>query len=211
MKYDSFRYLFPPRPEYIVPVNRLTYYEKKGYIAQYKKNGTCSIVAVNGGTGEVNMMNRHNAAHRAYHPDPAMIDGLRKLSQAAGPGWTVLAAEILHSKTPTIKNTLYIFDLVVLDGTYLVGQTFNERLATLKRLIPTTVEAYSHYHYTDKIWLAKPILRGLEATFRAITDPKIDEGLVLKRGSAKLEFCDKESANRGWQMKCRYQHKNYAM
>lgn len=206
MEYNAFRYLYPPRPEYIITSDRLKVYEKDGWTAQYKKNGTCSLVVV-GPNNEFHMMDRHAETQKMWKPSLTIIESVRKLCPRDK--WTVLVAEGLHNKTPTIKDTLYFFDIIVKDSVYLTGTTFLERQAMLEAMFPANAESYSHYVTTDKIWRAKLLTKNFLKTFRDIKDPKIDEGLVLKKPTAKLDFCDKEKSNAGWQLKIRYATKNY--
>lgn len=41
--YNSYRYLYPPRPEIKSPQSGLKTYERMGFIAQPKLNGSCSL------------------------------------------------------------------------------------------------------------------------------------------------------------------------
>ena len=44
MDYTEYSYLYPPRPDAKVPQGMLGFYEKRGWIAQVKKNGTCTVI-----------------------------------------------------------------------------------------------------------------------------------------------------------------------
>ena len=204
--YNEFKFLYPPRPDFVLTFDRLTYYEKQGWIAQYKKNGTCTIIGMNP-QGEFYAMNRHAEAHRAWHLTEHIKDVLWDLLPQDS--ITVLVAEIMHSKTPTIKDTIYVHDVIVHGSKQLVGTTWEERQAILAHLLPARSEDYSHYVVENKVWRAKPLRSGFLEAFRSISDPKIDEGLVLKKPDGKLKPCYKEDANKAWQAKVRYAAKNY--
>ncbi|RYF04688.1 MAG: hypothetical protein EOO77_29310, partial [Oxalobacteraceae bacterium] len=65
MIYEKFSYLYPPRPEKAVPRALLGYYEKRGWVAQAKKNGTCNVIAVSP-EGKLHCMSRHNDQHKLW-------------------------------------------------------------------------------------------------------------------------------------------------
>ena len=122
MKYDAYAYLWPPRPEHSIPRDTLGFYERRGWCAQVKKNGTCTVIFARG--DEVVYKTRHDTAHRAWTPLP---DHRRFFSyHLRFDRWCVLVAELLHNKTERIKNHLYVFDVLVHDGAHLVGKTFAE-------------------------------------------------------------------------------------
>lgn len=204
--YDEYLYLYPPRPENAITPDRIAYYEKQGWVGQYKKNGTNSVVALSP-DGKFTAMNRHKEEHRAWqltdHVKEVLIELLPRNS------WTVLVGEILHNKTPTIKDTMYFHDVLVLNSTYLLGSTFEHRQQWLAEILPSNVESYSHYVVTEKVWRARTFTSGLSERFKAIKDTKIDEGLVLKKPQSTLKYCDIEKNNTSWQIKCRYPTKIY--
>lgn len=206
-EYNEFKYLYPPRPDFVLTYDRIPYYEKEGWVGQYKKNGTCTIVAMSP-QGEFTAMNRHAEAHKAWQLTDEIKTSLRKLLPKGS--WTVLVGEIMHSKTPTIKDTIYFHDVIVHGSKQLVGKTFAERQAILEKLLPSNgKETASHFCVTDKIWRAKLITKDILKHYQSIQDAKIDEGIVLKLPSGKLKACIKPEANASWQYKIRYATKNY--
>jgi len=208
MKYDSWKYLFPPRPESAIPPDMLAFYEKRGWVCQYKKNGTCTIIGVSPDRKLI-AINRHQENHKAWQLTQHIKDALRSIFTK--PLWYVVVAEIMHSKTPTIKDTIFIHDILVHESEYLVGTTFKERQEILNPYLLTNVETKTHYVCdTDgKVWFAKIYDKGFADLFRSIKEPKIDEGLVLKDPNGKLRSCDRADANSSWQVKCRHSTKSY--
>jgi hypothetical protein len=212
MRFENFEYLWPPRPDSkrAVPptgVMGLRFYENRGWVGQYKKNGTCNVIAVSP-TKKIVAMNRHKEDHKLWSPTPASSAAFKKLP---GKGWYVFVAELLHSKvTGGPRDTNYIFDVLVADGVYLVGKTFMERQAILAEIFPKAKsETYSHRVIDNNTWVAKLLTGDFEATFEGLTAPE-DEGLVLKNPKGKLELCSRQSANTLWQVKCRKAHKNFS-
>lgn len=206
MDYKEFKYLYPPRPEFVLTYDRIPYYEADGWVAQYKKNGTCTIIAMSP-TGEFTAMNRHAENHKAWQLTPHIQNVLRQYLPKGS--WTVLVAEIMHSKTPTIKDTVYIHDVIVHLSRQLVGSTFGERQKLLIELLPKGKECYSHYEIDPKVWRARLLTKDILKAFHDIKDPTIDEGVVMKRLIGKLKDCYKPTANNAWSAKVRYPHKNY--
>ena len=154
-------------------------------------------------------MNRHNADHKAWDlTDYIKQELVRLLSEKY---WIVLVAEIMHSKTKTIKDTIFVHDLLVWDNNYLTGITFEDRQKILaSHMIPIS-EAPTHFicDKKDKVWFAKCFSKDFENLFWSIKDITIDEGLVLKDPKAKLIACYKPSSNSSWQVKIRHKSKKY--
>jgi len=206
-EYNQFKYLYPPRPEFVLTSDRIPFYEKDGWVGQYKMNGTNTILAMSP-EGSFTAMNRHNEEHRAWQLTEEIKTSLRQLLPKGS--WTVLVGEIMHSKTPTIKNTIYFHDVLVHQSKHLVGMTFKDRQILLEKLLPSNgKEDKSHYFVTDRIWRAKLITKNIHKHFVEIEDPKILEGFVLKLPTGKLKPCYTENNNTSWQYKIRYPTKNY--
>lgn len=207
MLYDDWKFLYPPRPESAIHPKLLTYYEGRGWLAQCKKNGTNTLLGI-APDGTVYTRTRHDTEHKAWTLTPHIekfLQGLLPRGQ-----WYVLCAELLHSKTKTIKDTIFIHDVLVWESQFLVGSTFAERQLLLKPW-QTNVEGWSHFvlDSENKVWLAKTFDKNFTALFEAIRDPSTDEGLVLKDPTGKLKMCLSETDNASWSVKCRYPTKTY--
>ncbi len=209
MIYKNFTFLYPPRPEIAISNAALALYESRGWLAQFKKNGTNTLLAIPP-TGDLIIRTRHNTAHKAWSLPDDVAKSLRTLFPEKK--WTVLCAELLHSKTVTIKDTLFIYDIVVFNSKHLYRSTFSERHKILDDRLKTKDETKTHYvcDNSGKIWYAKVYTSGFVKLFSGITDPTIDEGLVLKNPLGVLSSCASAKDNSGWQVKCRYPTKNYS-
>jgi len=204
--FKEWRYLYPPRPESAVTCDLIAMYEKEGWIGQYKKNGTCAVIGV-GPDHSFQWMNRHRD-NLKWTPTER-IAGM--LWEIFGSGkWTVLVGELLHSKVKDIRNKLYLFDYIVMEGEYQLGTTFREREKILRERFEPYVEAESESHWlaTDDVWLAKTQVIGLEGIFRSMNKPE-DEGLVLKDPEGKLRDCERLKTNGHWQVKVRHPKANF--
>ena len=215
MRYDNFSYIWPPRPgntQAITP-SMLASKEAQGCWAQIKKQGTNNTMYVNPDR-KVLPMNRHHAEHRQWSP---IAQTHMTFANLPGDGWYVFCAELLHSKVADskLKNINYIHDILVYNGEHLVGTTFAERQDLLTALFPDTVVPMNGIGYRvidPYAWLAtnyRPGLKGgFVGLFHQLTRPE-DEGLVMKRPEAKLQYGIRETANDSWQFKCRRPTKNF--
>jgi hypothetical protein len=180
-------------------------------------NGTCSII---GGspTGEFEAWNRHQERLR-WKQAPAVADVFRETIQKHSPGgWAVFVAEFLHAKVSGgPRDTFYIHDVLVANGSFLYGTSYGDRLSLLTEWFPAGrprfdgdqgVEEYSRV--TSNVWRVRT-LEDPGEYFGRIQAGGIVEGVVLKNPAARLECCDRESANSMWAVKCRRATKNYAL
>ena len=207
MRYDSYRYLWPPRPEKAAPPELIEFYWRRGWLAQVKKNGTCTVIFANG--GQVIFKTRHNDDHKAWSPQARHVQffGQRQ-------GWNVYVAELLHSKGPTLKNHLYLFDILVNDGVELTGTTLCERQTILRTRFPSPRADI----IGSRAGLGARMICDDVSQAENLTDPSaawaalgtLDEGLVFKNPTAKLAPCLTEKSNGEWQIKIRLPHSNYS-
>jgi uncharacterized C2H2 Zn-finger protein len=207
--FASWHYLWPPRPELAVPPAMLSFYRNHGYVAQLKKNGTCTVLG-RCDDKEVKAYTRHNEKHKLWKPnyESPSLRAFKRL----GSKWFVFACELLHSKT-AIKDTLCIWDILVADNQELTNLTFIQRMDLLYRLFP---EAHESREYRgldmidERLAIIRPIVcEDFTKIFNSLILPE-DEGLVLKDPNAPLLPCYTPSANASWQVKCRRPTKNYS-
>lgn len=194
INYSQYSYLWPPRPEQVITPVMLPFYEKQGWVAQYKKNGTCTLIFTNG--KEVIYKTRHNEDHKAWTPLPEHNEYFREIAKSGN--WYVFEAELLHSKGE-IKNHLHIFDCLVWDGEYLIGSTLPERV--IKCL------AYLTFFEDKYFSITITFTTEFQKLFQDCQNE--DEGLVLKNPLTRLNVCSTPSSNSKWQVKCRRETKNY--
>ena len=206
MEYNQLQYLYPPRPEMTITPDILPAIEQRKWLAQFKKNGTNTVI-FRTPEGKIFYYNRHKALQKWDTPAEVNVAFNTLLKDAKG--WCVMVAELLHNKHKSFRNVLYIHDILVYDGDYLIGRTYIERYNILAKIFNSNVEALSHYVITANIWLAKNHYANFAKLFKDIKDPTMDEGLVLKDPNSKLTFCTKVESNANSQLKCRYGTKNY--
>lgn len=203
MEYSSYRYLWPPRPEAKIPVSMTGFYDKRNWMAQAKLNGTCTVIFTNG--KDCIFKTRHNDDHKAWEPKQEHIDCFNATSNGR---WNVFVAELMHNKSPLLKNMLYVFDILVHEGKQLTGQTFAERQDLLETLI-IGEQKDLWYEHSKQVVRARNHVGQSKALYDRITVTPYVEGLVMKNPEARLELCNKPDNNTGWQVKCRKVTKNY--
>lgn len=203
MTYDKYMYVWPPRPEVKIPVSMTNFYDKRGWMSQAKLNGTCTVIFTNG--KECIFKTRHNDDHKAWVPKQEHIDFFKGTSKG---NWNVFVAELMHNKSPLLKDMLYVFDMLVHESRHLTGRTFAERQALLERTIPGAEQDLWHEH-SKQIVRARNHIGTSKALYERITAVPYVEGLVMKDPKAKLDLCNREGNNTSWQVKCRKVTKNY--
>lgn len=207
MKYEAYRYLWPPRPDKAAPAELIGFYERRGWIAQVKKNGTCTVIFARG--RDVIFKTRHNDDHKLWSPLPHHVETF-----TGRPDWNVYVAELLHSKGPQLKNHLYLFDILVSDGVQLTGTPLTERLEILRQRFPSPKADI----LGSRAGLGARMISEDISQAETVQNPQrtwselgaIDEGLVFKNPAAKLAACSSATTNGVWQVKIRRPHKNYS-
>lgn len=206
-EYGNFRYYYPPRPATKTPPSGIPTYERMGFWAQPKLNGSCALLFTNG--SEWKLMGRHNNTFTRQ-----LIPGEQLTSLHRGAGWMVLVGEYMNKSQRDGKGDLFdgkfvIFDILVHNGKYLVGSTFEKR----QELLDTLYESSSYDGFIDHVRGACYRVKNLRAGFTNAYDKAVKvgmyEGLVMKRPTGTLETGLREANNTGWQVKVRKATKNY--
>ncbi len=207
MKYDAYRFLWPPRPERAAPPELMGFYEKRGWTAEVKKNGTCTLIAARG--DQVIFKTRHNDDHKAWAPQPS-----HSLFFAGRTHWNVYVAELLHSKGPLVKDHLYLFDILVSDGHELIGWPLRDRRLILQERFPSPKADIAG----SRAGIGARMIEQDFSQAEPIQNPSaiwpklgpLDEGFVFKNPTAALSACIAPTANGTWQTKIRRPHTNYS-
>jgi hypothetical protein len=205
MKYEDYQYIEPPKAENAVMAGSLFFYEKRGWIAQVKKNGTSSVVFVPPKWESAKPMarTRHgDEEHKAW----AFTDkSIRIFEELRDERWSVFCCELMHSKGHGLRDTNYIHDVLVWDGEYLLGKTLEFRQDLLSQIFMTDKlrGPQSHYVVDSNTWVARNHRMGFKKLFERLTNE--DEGLVLKNPHGVLTT----KGNSNWLVKCRKLSENY--
>lgn len=216
MQYSKPEFLYPPRPENAVASGMLTFYERRGWWAQIKKNGDCCVIMTNG--RDVIFKTRHGDDVGRWTPNKTTLSFFG--GQKTPGKWNVYVAELLHSHGTILKDHLYIFDTIVRDGIQLVGTTFAQRQEMLAEQTTSWLEESQWDNIGTEpadrtpiipgVSVAKCFKSGFSTLFKDISAAatKDDEGLVLKNPRGILQPCFKATSNDGWMVKVRRPNKN---
>jgi len=208
IKFDSFHYIFPPRPKNSVPQSELNFWDNGMLIGQPKMNGSNAVIFMNG--KDVHFYNRHNQRMTNVQLGK---DELLKLY--SGEGWMVINGEYMNkSKSDengqVFNHKLVIFDTLVHNGTYLLGTTFQDRLNLMDNLFGKNESEKTYlYSITENIYRVKSYTSNFKEMFEELIKIDMVEGLVMKRKSGKLEIGNTENNNTKSQIKFRKATKNY--
>lgn len=209
MKYNSYRYIYPPRPLNSVPSKDLSYYDDGTFLGQPKLNGSNCIIFTNGES--IHVMNRHGSRLTRFQIKDEEILSLYKGSG----GWSVLNFEYLNKNKrdetgKSFNHKLILFDILVNDGDYLIGKTFEQRIKLLDEMFHKN-ECEKDYLFgiSDNVYRVKSYENNFNGLFDKLTPIDMIEGLVLKRKNARLEMGNTELNNTKSQIKSRKPTLNY--
>ena len=208
MKYNSYRYIYPPRPKNAIPDSELNFWDNKSLIAQPKLNGSNCVIFTNG--EKTIVMNRHNQRLTNFNLSDNEIKDIFR-----GDGWMILNGEYMNKSKSDENGQVFnhkfvIFDILAFNGEYLVGKTFEERVKLLDELYGQ-LESEKEYLFkvTENVYRVKSYLTGFKQFYDKYTPIDMIEGVVMKRKNARLELGTSENNNIKSQLKCRKATKNY--
>lgn len=132
--FNDYRYLYPPRPSYVISVNTLSNYDNGNYFAQAKLNGSCAVLFLDG-KGNYKLTNRHNEPLTLFNP------GIEFNKLHRGKGYMVLCGEYMNknkkdARGKPFNHKFVIWDVLVYDSYFLKGATLVERMNLLNELYP---------------------------------------------------------------------------
>ena len=205
IRYESFQYIFPPRPKNPIQSKDLKIWDNDMMVAQPKLNGTNCTVYMDGQS--VYVYNRHGQRMSNFDLDKQELQSLYR-----GKGWMVLNGEYMNKSKKDqfgeiFNNKFCLFDILVFENNYLVGKTFQERINMLNDFYGEPNEVL--HCITPNVFRIKSFYTEFEKLYNSLVSTDMMEGLVLKRKSAKLEVGSTENNNIKSQIKVRKPTKNY--
>lgn len=207
MEYNSFRYIYPPRPKNPIPPSDLDFWDNNTLIGQPKLNGSNSVLFIG---DRFRVMNRHNQPLTGFHLQ-SEVESLF----AGKSGWFVINGEYMNKnkldgQSRSFNHKLVIFDILVNESNHLVGSEVMDRSEILNGLFDHR-ECDLDYltQISDNIYQVKSYDSNFSQLFEEFSKVDMLEGLVLKRKNAKLEMGIREDNNSKWMLKSRKPHKNY--
>lgn len=208
INYNSFRYIYPPRPEINLPSSELVKYDNGLWLGQPKLNGSNITVFTNG--IEVYLYNRHNSSISNIKMKQSEF-----LSLHRGNGWIVLNGEYMNKSKNNSDNELFnqkfvIFDILVYNGVQTIGKTFGERVKLIDELYPSVDYDNFIKKLTNNVYVVKSFYTNFTKIYDKIVQTDMYEGWVLKKITSKLKNGLSEKNNTDSQMKFRKPTKNYS-
>lgn len=215
-EYNNYNYIYPPRAETTIHPDLLKDIGG-GWIAQPKYNGSCAILFIDG-YHSFKIYNRH--AERLTLQTPLCYNELNDSDK-----FMVLCGEYLNKNKKgedgnNFNHKFIIWDILVWQGKYLIGETVENRLNILYKLFGSSrgyitgagITMFNHLFVTnvESVFLAPSYLNDFKPLFDEISQVDLYEGLVLKKSDGKLEPGFREKNNSSWQMKTRKPTKNYS-
>lgn len=207
-KYDKLKYMYPPRPEYVISPDQLHKYEGT-HVAQPKLNGSCCLIFIKG--SEIKIYNRHGKPNlTGYKLKSEDV----KILNCGNENWNVIVGEYMNKSQDGLdgkpwNHKFVIFDILVYNGEYLLGSTLEERIKLLDALFGTEDENEYLYKINEYIYRVKSFTDKFFERWQKVTNIGMFEGWVLKKPNAKLDRGLTEKNNTLWQNKCRKPTKNY--
>ncbi len=204
IEYQSFQYIYPPRPKNPIPPSDLKIWDNRMMIAQPKINGSNCTIYMDG--KEIYIFNRHGQRLTGFDIPKDEVMNLYR-----GKGWMVLNGEYTNKGKSndghTFQNKFCLFDILVKDSKYLIGTTFEQRINTICEIYGESDNTLNQI--SDNIFMVKTYRSNFVETYEKLIKNDLMEGLVLKRKSAKLEIGSSENNNSKSQVKVRKPTKNY--
>jgi RNA ligase len=210
-KYNTYSYIFPPRPKNACDPKDINKWDNKMMIAQPKMNGSNCVIFMNDEYCYV--MNRHNQRLTNFQLSKSELSELYKPVDKGN--WLVINGEYLNKskndETGLVFNHKFIiFDILVFNSDYLVGQTFEQRVKLLDNLYGQKKSEKDYlYQITENIYRVKSYDTNFNQIFNELTKIDMVEGIVCKRKSARLELGTTEGNNTKSQIKFRKPTKSY--
>lgn len=215
LPYTDFQYLLPPRTKAKAPFDVTIpviqqWMKMPDAVAQLKINGQRNVIYISP-EDKIELWGRHLEKHRSYTITPELEAKVRALNYPRGK-WNVFDSELLHLKTSNVKNTIYLFDVLVWNGEYLIGDTYKERYGLLSQLGDLDVFPLDKPSIDGMIYGAQNLVSAAWAgTWQAIANNSAVEGFVLKRTGAvsRLQQAGRsEINNSGFMCRVRKPSKN---
>lgn len=206
MKFEKFQYIYPPRPETSTKFGGDLYRKiqrDQSHIAQLKINGQRNLIYIYP-DGKIELWNRHKEHHRNYKTPGWLEAELKAAVKVEAGKFTVIDSELVHAKDASVKNTFYLYDLLVLNGDYLLGSTYIDRHRALTDIMGTS-ELGDGWRYvlSEHIWVAGNITPDLWDEMWKWTDISWVEGYVLKNPMGRLLPGFTSNNNSSWMIRCR--------
>lgn len=210
MDYNEFTYLYPPRPKTSIPPSDQSFdkFKKLRWIAELKLNGQRCLIYISPDF-DIEFWNRHGEKHNNWKCPNWLMDELKNSINHDGK-WLVIDCELLHNKDKSIKNTIYIWDILVAENKFLFNSSYINRRKLLNKYFGNPNKIHNGIgHLSDNLWLSSWIEPEHFKVMWELTGFSYIEGYVFKNPNAKLKLCLNQNNNHKWMVRCRKSNKCY--
>lgn len=161
------QYIFPPRAKDCIKLEDAAIFADMGWIGQLKYNDARCLIKFKRG-GDIELWNRHGERFRNYTAPGWLIEQLEVVHQKLGLSkdeWSLLDGGLLDFKHCAIRDTIAIWDVLVLDGQHLLGSTYIDRYDLIReRLCGGVTQETTWWYYNPKPTVHPPLDFGIKVT-----------------------------------------------
>lgn len=210
MIYTKWKYIYPPRPSTAISFKSEAFerLKKKNWIAQYKLNGQRNMIVFTP-DGNIEYWNRHNEIHRNWNCPEWLEKKIEEYRPSDGE-FTILDGELIHAKHSSIKNTFYIWDVLVYKNDYFLFRPYYDRYKILLEIFDIKNSTDPIIKLDEHIWIANNLENSIwDQLWDKASEESIIEGFVIKNPNSRLKPGIKEKNNGDWQVRCRKPTKSY--
>jgi hypothetical protein len=133
------QYIYPPRSQDAIPLDDTQLFAEMGWVGQLKYNGARTLIKFCS-DGGVELWNRHAERFRTYTAPAWLLSQLQDVRDKLGLArdkWSLLDGELIDFKHCAIRDTVAVWDILVRDGTHLIGTTYGDRYHFLRGKLDT--------------------------------------------------------------------------
>jgi hypothetical protein len=228
--YNAWKYFFPPRSSVTSIWGdelHTQFAEAPDAVGQYKLNGNRNMVVVHPDR-QIKFWTRHTTDKDKTPNDPiasqyqaqGSLLGEKLLALAPKGHWTIFDTELLHYKTKFVKDTVYVFDVLVWESQHLIDVPYRQRYDIIHGLLgdayvplsdPGDEERAGAALGRHNLYIAQNIpVAFWQDAWRNAQKYEFVEGLIFKRmgGISRLEPGHTAKNNSSYMCKLRKPNKN---
>jgi ATP-dependent DNA ligase len=203
---ERFPLIYPPRPK--ESINPESVSKFGGYLAQFKYDDIRAMLYVNV-NGSIYLRSRKREPIVSFDADPAFEEAVRSLDLKEGCLHLLDGGVMRRKLEGAQKPAVILWDILVHENRYLLGTTYAERYALLRRICGgprKPVVACGQrigLEIAPGLWLAPVFRSGFARLFERAKECELLEGIILKQPAGKLRWGVREENNGDWQVRVR--------
>jgi hypothetical protein len=203
---DRFPLIYPPRPRNSINPDSVALF--RGYLAQLKYDDIRAMVYLNV-NGGIALRSRRREPLVSFTVEPELEASIRALDLKEG-YLHLLDGGVLRTRPFGMRRPpVILWDILVHENRYLLGTTYAERYALLRRICGNpkkpvvACDQRVGLEVAPGIWLAPVFRSGFSRLFERARECPFLEGIILKNPEGKLRWGVSEENNGDWQIRVR--------